>query len=62
MSETIPVTFDPSILPDWAQRNPDVVWLARRNHDFRCEVCRVESAALRSLLIDRAHKTRNGTL
>lgn len=39
VSETIPVEFDPAVLPIWAQREPVVVAAARKNLDFRATLC-----------------------
>ena len=43
MPETIETKFDITLLPDWAQRQPQVVWLCERNLGFRCDVQRADS-------------------
>lgn len=55
MTETIVIKFDESVLPDWAQRNKNVVALCKNSLEFRCEVFRAKSAALKRLCIRTAN-------
>ena len=51
MTTTIWVKFDPTQLPEWAQRNKNVVALCERRYEFRCEVCSVNTEAMKRLCI-----------
>lgn len=44
MPETIETVFEPDALPGWAQKWPQVVWLAERDLSFRVEVFRAEDS------------------
>jgi len=54
MSDTINTKFDVTALPRWAQNNPAVVELCKRDYAYRCDVCAAKSAAMRKLLVKRA--------
>lgn len=55
MATTISVKFDATQLPEWAQRNKNVVALCKTNYEFRCEVCSVKSEAMKRLCIRTAN-------
>ena len=55
MTTTIYVKFDATELPEWAQRNKNVVALCETRYEFRCEVCSVNTEAMKKLCIRRAN-------
>ena len=55
MTTTIFVKFDPTQLPEWAQRNKNVVALCKTSLEFRCEVCSVNTEAMKRLCIYTAN-------
>jgi hypothetical protein len=54
MPDTINTAFDPTSLPAWARRNPNVVALAARNLAYRVNVCAATTEMTRRLLTRRA--------
>jgi hypothetical protein len=58
VSETINISFDSSILPEWARSHPAVVALCAINLDYRCDICRVTTDSLKRMLIERAEGPR----
>lgn len=51
---TITVQFDRKALPEWAQKNPDVVEMCKRDGGFRADVCEARTAQVRRLLVKEA--------
>lgn len=56
MSDTINTKFDVTALPKWAQNNPAVVELCKRDYAYRCNVCELKNAGPRDLM--RKHLIR----
>jgi hypothetical protein len=50
MEKTVATKFDESALPRWAQKDANVVEIAKRDLAFRCNVCDAKSQALRNAL------------
>ena len=59
MAKTIATEFDPKDLPEWAQRQSDVVALAESDLAFRCDVCAAKSKQMRKVLIGKAERVMN---
>ncbi len=61
MNTTINTKFDSSILPSWARHNPAVVWLAKRDLGYRCNVMDADPALplARRNLIEQAERILN---
>lgn len=60
MVQQIKTEFDPTCLPDWAQRNPDVVWLCERDLSFRGDVIDATYTDYRRFLGRQARLRRFG--
>jgi hypothetical protein len=56
MPETISTAFDPTSLPAWAQRDPQVVEACRVNLAYRADVCSLADACWRRLLRRQARE------
>lgn len=56
---TIYVSFDQTILPEWAQKFPNVVSLCERDLVYRCRVFEAETWQLRRILIREAEERSN---
>lgn len=59
MSETIKTKFDPKSLPEWAQKYPTIVEMARNSLEFRCRVFDAQTPELKRLLILEAERWEN---
>jgi hypothetical protein len=50
MSETIVVKFDPTTLPKWAQKDPNVLRLCEKSLSFRIDVIEAKTRAMQEHL------------
>lgn len=54
MEKTIATTFDPKSLPRWAQNDPQVVELCKRDLSFRANVCAATKSDYKKVLKQEA--------